>query len=126
MPMRMYCPARGRASRDRADDDGHRVGGLGPHLDDAAAQVGAGAQRVDEVEVVLGHERGGEGLGHPAGATQDAPEGSGGGGAEPGARHPQGRGRSVDGGSALTYASVTYANVTYENAQPRRPARRPH
>ena len=102
MPMRMYCPGTPSSTRDRADDDGHRVG-VSPHLDDAAAQVGTGAQRVDEVEVVLGHERGDEGLGHPAGAAQDATEGSGG-GAPSRARGIRGAvGRAMEG--ALTFAS---------------------
>ena len=104
------------------DDDRHGIRGLGAHLEDAAAQVGARAQRVDQVEVVTGHERGGQGLGHLAGPTQHAPEGSGGVGSEPLARRRRrahrvrprgGRGRSVDGGGAH-YPSVTYATVTYE------------
>ena len=57
------------------DDDRHGIRGLGAHLEDAAAQVGAGAQRVDQVEVVAGHERGGQGLGHLAGPTQRRPRG---------------------------------------------------
>ena len=104
------------------DDDRHGIRGLGAHLEDAAAQVGARAQRVDQVEVVTGHERGGQGLGHLAGSTQHAPERSGGVGSEPLARRRRrahrvrprgGRGRSVDGGGAH-YPTVTYATVTYE------------
>ena len=77
------------------DDDRHGIRGLAAHLDDAAAQVGAGAQRVDQVEVVARHERGGQGLGQPAGTTHDAPERSGGVGSEARARR---RGRRVHGG----------------------------
>ena len=40
-----------------ADDDGGRVRRLGVDRDDAPAQVGAGAQRVEEVEVVRGQQR---------------------------------------------------------------------
>ena len=49
-----------------AGSDGHGcgVGRLGPHVDDAPAQVGSGAQRVEQVEVVCGQQRRGEELGH--------------------------------------------------------------
>ena len=46
-----------------ADHDGGGVGGLGVDLLDPAAQVGAGAQRGEEVEVVGGEQRRGRGLG---------------------------------------------------------------
>ena len=48
-----------------ADDDRGGVGGLGVDRHDAAAQVGAGAQRVEEVEVVGRQQRGGGALGQP-------------------------------------------------------------
>ncbi len=79
----------------RADDDRHGIRGLGAHLDDAAAQVGAGAQRVDQVEVVARHERGGQRLGDLAGTTEHAPERTGGVGSDARARR---RGRRVHGG----------------------------
>jgi hypothetical protein len=89
-------------------------------VDDPAAQVGAGAQRVDEVEVVTGHEGGGQGLDDAARTADHATQRAGGVGAEAGTRHPGWRGRSVDGGSAH-YASVTYGNVTYETVGDRFP-----
>ncbi len=46
-----------------ADHDRRRVGGLGVDLLDPAAQVGAGAQRREEVEEVGGQQRRGGGLG---------------------------------------------------------------
>ena len=51
------------------DDDGGGVGGLGVDLLDPAAQVGAGAQRGEEVEVVGGQQRRGRGLGQADGAV---------------------------------------------------------
>ena len=96
-----------------ADDDGGGVGGLGADLDDAAAQVGAGAHRVEEVEVVVGDQRRGEGLGHPAGAAHQPAERAGGVGAEARPGGPRGGGRSVA-VDALTYASVTYVCVSYD------------
>ena len=44
-----------------------RIGGLTSEVDDAAAQVGAGAQRADQVEVVGGQKRGRHQLGRPQG-----------------------------------------------------------
>ena len=55
-----------------ADDDGGGVGGLGVDLLDPAAEVGAGAQRGEEVEEVGGHERRGGGLGQPRQARSAA------------------------------------------------------
>ena len=51
-----------------ADDDGGGVGGLGVDRHDASAQVGAGAQRVEEVEVVRRQQRGGRAA-RPAAGT---------------------------------------------------------
>ena len=83
------------------EDDRHGIRGLGADVDDARAQVGARAQRVEQVEVVLGDERSGEGLGHPAAAAQEPPDRAGcRRRAQAGARHPGCRGRSVDGGCA--------------------------
>ena len=47
----------------RLDHQGDGVAGLGVDRDDAAAQGGAGAQGVDDVEVVGGNQRGGDPLG---------------------------------------------------------------
>ena len=60
-----------------ADHHGGGVGGLGVDRHDPAAQVGAGAQRVEEVEVVGGQQRGGRALGElqAAGAQQGAAAG---------------------------------------------------
>jgi hypothetical protein len=57
-PMRTYWPGRGAPAAAGADDDGHGVARLRADLDDAAAQVVARAQRVDEVDVVGRDERG--------------------------------------------------------------------
>jgi hypothetical protein len=97
-----------------ADDDRHGIRGLVADVDDPAAQVGAGAQRVDEVEVVAGHERGGQGLDDAARAADHAADRAGSVGTEAGTRHPGLTGGSVDGGGTH-YASVTYGNVTYES-----------
>ena len=53
----------------RADHQGGGVGGLGLDRHDPAAQVGAPAQRVDQVEEVGGHQRGERCLGHAAQAV---------------------------------------------------------
>ena len=53
----------------RLEHDGGRLGGLGADLDDPAAQVGAAAQRVEDVEDVVELERGDRGLGDPAQAV---------------------------------------------------------
>ena len=56
-----------------ADHDGGGVGRLGLDLDDAPAQVGAAAQRVEEVEVVRGQQRRRGALGQPGRLAQQRP-----------------------------------------------------
>ena len=82
---RRRCGRTGRATWPRQPrpgriTSGHGVAGLGVHGDDAAAQLGAGAQRVDQVDVVGGHERRGDQLGELQRAVAQPWTGSGGGG----------------------------------------------
>lgn len=53
------------------DDDRRGIGGLLAHRDDAPAQFTGGPQRVDQMQVVVGEQRGGQ-PGHRA--TQDVGE----------------------------------------------------
>ena len=91
-----------------ADDDGRRISGLGADLDDAAAQIGASAQRVEEVKVVVGDQRRGQRFGDLAGAAQHESERAGG-------RGSAQRRAAVDGGcghaTSLTYGCVGYDSV---------------
>ena len=62
--MRMYWPGRvGAPAAARLDDQADGVAGFGVDRDDPAAQLRAGAQRVDDVEVVGGDQRRGDPLG---------------------------------------------------------------
>ena len=66
--MRTYWPGVWpRHAAARLDHHGDGVARLGVDRDDAAAQVGARPQRVDDVEVVGGYQRGG----HPFGELDD-------------------------------------------------------
>ena len=58
-----------------ADDDARRVPGLAVHGLDPAAQGGAGAERVEQVEVVDGQQRGGHQLGQPHGPLPERGQG---------------------------------------------------
>ena len=100
------------------DDDGHGIRGLGTDLDDAAAQVGAGPQRVDEVEVVARARAGWPGPRPPGGRRARRPRG--------------GRGRGRRGGRAASAvpwrsvdrwcAHVRKRNLRERNLRKRNPA----
>ena len=67
MPMRRYWPGHVAGPVGAGlDQQGRGVGGLGVDRDDAAAELGALAQRGEEVEEVGGHEGAAGGLGHAA------------------------------------------------------------
>ncbi len=75
MPMRTYWPGTWPGPVGAGlDHEGGGVLGLGRDRDDPAAQLGAGAQRVEHVEVVGRDERGRGQLGDPERALAQAGE----------------------------------------------------